>query len=99
MPVGNLDIEDMDNSIKAFSRAQWNCMAEDCQHQCFSKHTVYVYVESEQKLLPNVRKFDALSLACWFDLSAKRCVHGECLYSNVDIADRLTVDRFFSQSL
>ena len=73
-------VEDMDNAIKAFSKNQWDVLTEEDQCEIFAKHTIYLYGESKQRLMPNITQFNALSLSHWFDLSAKRCVHGQCLY-------------------
>ena len=78
IPIVHSQLENVEYSIKAFSISQWEATAEEVRRHIFSKHTVYVYGGSQQKLLPNVSNFTALSLARWFDLSAKRCVHGKC---------------------
>ena len=80
MPVGDPSFQNVDYSIRAFSKTQWEILSEESQHEIFSQHTVYVFGDLQQKLLPKVKKFDALSLAHWFDLSAKRSVHGKCHY-------------------
>ena len=61
VPVGDSSVEDMDNAIRAFSKNQWDILTEEVQCEIFAKHTIYLYGEFKQRLMPHVTQFNALS--------------------------------------